>query len=122
MFILVNGDGYVESYALVGTLVGGIEVSPPGDLDHFESHYGAYLLKDGSLSFNDDQESELEKGAQLDEIRTRRETECFPVINRGQLWYEGLTEEQKTELKAWYQAWLDATDTLAIPEKPGWLS
>ena len=48
--------------------------------------------------------------------------ECFSVINRGQLWYERLTEEQKTELNAWYQAWLNATEAGAMPEKPGWLS
>lgn len=54
-------------------------------------------------------------------LRKRRENECFPVINRGTLWYEKLTDEQKTELSAWYEAWLDAPATLTVPEKPSWI-
>lgn len=55
------------------------------------------------------------------QIRERRERECFAIVNRGELWYETLTEEQKAELDAWYQAWLDAPETLVIPEKPEWV-
>lgn len=54
-------------------------------------------------------------------LRARRETECFPIINRGQLWYDTLIEKQKTELKQWYIAWLDVTDTLVVPTKLSWL-
>ena len=54
-------------------------------------------------------------------LRKRREKECFPVINRGTLWYEKLTGEQKTELSTWYEAWLDAPATLTVPEKPSWI-
>lgn len=36
-------------------------------------------------------------------LRRRRIGECFSVINRGQLWYNTLTEEQKQELQIWYQ-------------------
>ena len=54
-------------------------------------------------------------------LRAKRETECFSIINRGQLWYDTLTEEQKAELKEWYIAWLNVTDTLVIPNKPNWL-
>ena len=54
-------------------------------------------------------------------LRHRREMECFPIINRGALWYEKLTEEQKTELSAWYEAWLDAPATSIIPDMPTWL-
>ena len=53
----------------------------------------------------------------LDELRTRRELECFPIINRGTLWYSKLTVEQMSELDNWYQAWLDVTETKEIPEK-----
>lgn len=55
------------------------------------------------------------------EIRARREVECFPIINRGEAWYTLLTQEQKDELAVWYQAWLDAPQTLVIPENPEWL-
>lgn len=54
-------------------------------------------------------------------IRHRREAECFPVINRGSLWYDSLTAEQKAELKTWYEAWLDAPETLVVPTKPNWI-
>lgn len=57
----------------------------------------------------------------LQQYRSRRERECFPYINRGDLWYGKLTEEQKSELDAWYTAWLDVTKTRAIPIKPEWL-
>ena len=54
-------------------------------------------------------------------IRHRREAECFPVINRGSLWYDSLSSEQKAELKEWYEAWLDAPETLVVPTKPNWI-
>ena len=54
-------------------------------------------------------------------IRDRRAKECFPVINRGKPWYDTLTDEQKTELTEWYNAWLNATETLVIPKAPEWL-
>lgn len=54
-------------------------------------------------------------------IRATRERECFPVINRGRLWYNTLTVEQLSELKQWYFAWLNAPETLVIPKTPEWL-
>lgn len=57
----------------------------------------------------------------IERLRYRRERECFTVIDRSVLWHNRLTEEQKTELDAWYQAWLNVTETKVIPEKPAWL-
>ena len=57
----------------------------------------------------------------INNLRAKRETECFPIINRGQLWYDTLNEQQKAELKQWYINWLDVTDTLVVPNKPNWL-
>ena len=54
-------------------------------------------------------------------LRQMREEQCYPYINRGELWYRNLTDEQKTELNIWYKAWLDVTKTLIIPIKPTWL-
>lgn len=65
-------------------------------------------------------EEEL-KDRQIASLRARREVECFSVINRGKLWYEFLTDEQHKELKAWYSAWLNVTDTLVVPDRPEWL-
>lgn len=57
----------------------------------------------------------------LNQLRYKREIECFPIINRGQLWYDTLTAEQYDELQVWYQAWLNVTETRIIPEKPSWI-
>lgn len=51
-----------------------------------------------------------------------RETECFPIINRGKMWYDQLTEEQYLELRQWYFDWLNITETQTIPTKPQWLN
>lgn len=57
-----------------------------------------------------------------DMLRLRRISECFNIIdNRSQLWWNRLTEEQKTELNDWYEKWLNITETKVIPEKPEWL-
>lgn len=56
------------------------------------------------------------------ELRNRRELECFSVVNRGQVWYDSLSEQQRGELAVWYNAWLNVTDTLEIPERPSWLN
>lgn len=53
--------------------------------------------------------------------RTKRNQECFPIINRGELWYDTLSDAQYEELKKWYQNWLDVTETLVEPKKPEWL-
>lgn len=55
-------------------------------------------------------------------IRHKRETECFVIINRGQLWYDSLTAEQRNELTIWYKDWLNAPTTKIIPIKPKWLN
>lgn len=55
-------------------------------------------------------------------LRRRRERECFSVVNRGKAWYDLLTIEQEAELKEWYHAWLNVTDTNVIPVKPSWLT
>lgn len=54
-------------------------------------------------------------------LRVRRELECFPIVNRGKLWYDLLTNDQLEELRTWYNKWLDATRTLIAPIKPIWL-
>lgn len=121
MQIKRDEQGYITDYALIGTLENGIEVSEPPDVGHFEAHFQSYRVRDGTLEYDDEQEHEIERKALCDELRQRRETECFSYINRGQLWYDRLTEEQKTELSDWYTAWLKVTDTLTVPKKPSWL-
>lgn len=63
----------------------------------------------------------LSEEERLSVFRKQRETECFPIINRGKLWYDCLNSEQLAELKKWYHEWLNVTETLVIPVKPKWL-
>lgn len=68
----------------------------------------------------------------LDRLRELRERECFPIINRGVLWYNTLTSEQQLELDTWYKAWLNVPQVYQetkpedietiIPQKPIWLT
>lgn len=58
---------------------------------------------------------------QKNELRTRRKLICFPIVNRGQLWYDRLTKVQKEELNTWYDAWLDITEAMTEPEVPEFL-
>lgn len=57
-----------------------------------------------------------------DVLRARRAAECFPVVNRGALWYDKLTAEQLAELSVWYEGWLDAPATGEAPDEPAWLN
>lgn len=57
----------------------------------------------------------------LDSLREQRSKVCFPIINRGKLWYDCLTNTQLSELRDWYWAWLNVTETLEIPVTPKWL-
>ena len=56
------------------------------------------------------------------QMREARSKVCFPVINRGKLWYDRLSPLQLGELKAWYQAWLDAPRTLEYHKETAWLN
>ena len=57
----------------------------------------------------------------IEHLRNVRKDVCFQVINRGTLWYEGLSEIQLKELKQWYQEWLNVTNTKIIPRTPNWI-
>lgn len=54
-------------------------------------------------------------------LRNIRDYLCFRVINRGGLWYDLLTPQERTELLNWYVAWLNITETEVVPEQPDWL-
>lgn len=67
------------------------------------------------------QKNAFDNSIALIELRNQREEECFSVINRGALWYDKLTNEQKEELSSWYEEWLNAPETGIIPSKPTWI-
>lgn len=66
-------------------------------------------------------EAQWRQEQELKDLRRQRQVECFSVINRGYLWYSQLSESQVSELGSWYNAWLNVTETLEIPQKPLWL-
>lgn len=121
MKALLDEKGFIISYAIVGDLVDGIELPTPEDIAHFEEHFAAYKVCDGTAAFDKEHDEALQTESQKAEFRLRREKECFSVINRGQLWYEGVSVTQLLELRQWYKAWLNVTETMVVPEKPAWL-
>ena len=122
MQVLCDDRGFVLSFAFVGNLVDGTEVSDPDDLDLFMHQFYAFRLHDGKLVYSQSEYETHVAEEQKEEYRRRRETECFSVINRGQLWYEGISITQLLELRQWYKAWLHVTETMVVPEKPAWLT
>ena len=124
MQVILNEQGYVQSYALVGSFgSGAITVKKPENLDDFENNYRSYYLSDDkTLVKSDDRQKEIEDQRELAYLRSQRDKACLPYVNRGELWYSKLTAEQRDELDVWYQAWLDVTNTRVIPEAPAWLS
>jgi len=79
----------------------------------------AWKMVNGELINVRDQETPVEEI--IENIRNERDNEVFPIINRGPLWHETLTDQQRQELRQWYKAWLDAPKTLQMPTKPQWL-
>lgn len=77
-----------------------------------------HLIKDDTIKIVNCDISALSD----DELRKLREQECFPIVNRGKLWYNCLTNEQITELTNWYFEWLNVTETRIYPKKPLWLN
>lgn len=112
--IHINSDGYVRSLYIKDA---NIEMEVEDDI----------YEKLCSIPFNHNWrlvngEFVLESLMSKEALQERRRRECFNIIdNRSQLWYNHLTEEQKSELETWYQQWLDVTETKVIPTKPEWL-
>lgn len=67
-------------------------------------------------------QAEEDAATHLNSLRKRREDECFAVVDRGHFWYAKLSTDQLVELNLWYDAWLNVTETLIIPEAPSWIS
>ena len=123
MQVILDGQGYVKAYALVGGFGSpSVAANEPEDLDDFENNYRSYYLsEDNILVKSNDKQKEIEEQRELISLRTQREKVCFPYINRGEMWYSRLSADQKDELNVWYQAWLDVTNTKVVPKTPEWL-
>lgn len=121
MKILIDENKYLTCFCVDAELNGGIEVNTPEDIDTFADEFRAYKYDNGQLTLDSIKLDELNNERLMDDLRHKRERNCFTYVNRGELWYSRLSEIQKEELSAWYQAWLDVTTTKVIPDKPDWL-
>jgi hypothetical protein len=123
MQVILNEQGFVDSYALIGGFESpSLVVDEPEDIEDFQVNYRSYYLSDDNMLIkSNEKQAELENNKVLSNLRSQREKICFPYINRGDLWYNRLSDVQIAELNIWYQAWLDVTETKIIPEAPEWL-
>ena len=120
MIVNLDKNGYVRDFAIIGTVSNGIEVECQ-DMDTFLQNPCAHYCVENVLYLDESKAVKLNEEWVLTDLRRQREVRCFSVINRGKLWYDKLTEVQLEELDAWYNAWLNVTETLTIPEKPSWI-
>lgn len=113
---VLDSKGYIDSWSSIpfDPSLPCIEVENPYD----EIILGYTKIIDGKLVTDTER---YEHDRLVNEIRIRREVECFIIVNRGQLWYNTLTKAQKQELDEWYHAWLEAPETLIIPPRPSWI-
>lgn len=121
MKILVDSNNYLTCFCIDAELENGIEVSTPENIDAFIDEFRAYKYDNNQLVLDSVKLNELNNERLLDDLRNKREKNCFAYINRGELWYSRLSDTQRAELNTWYQAWLDVTETRTIPSKPEWL-
>lgn len=111
-------EGYTEKCISKPIVVEGNELI---EVDEIPNEWQFYKYINGEFVLDEEYKKTQVEETELLEIRTKREVECFPFINRGALWYSRLSNTQKEELETWYQAWLDAPQTKIIPIKPLWL-
>ena len=121
MKVLCDDKGFVSSFAVIGDLIDGIEVPEPEDIAEFLECATGYKIVDGVLVKDADRTTSEKLELRKSVLREQRNRECFPVINRGYLWYATLNIRQWLELKKWYLAWLNVTETFTIPDRPDWL-
>lgn len=121
MKILIDENKYLTCFCIDAELKNGIEVADPEDLESFIDTFRAYKYENGSLLLDETKLQQVNDARIVDELRLKRQKVCFPYINRGNLWYNNLTDKQMDELNSWYHAWLDVTETKVIPIAPKWL-
>lgn len=118
MYLLKNLDG---SYSISSATGGDVSVVVVDEIDDglwekIAGHEEWYSVVDDKVVLRKG-EDEIDREI----IRERRREECFKVIDRSSLWYDGLSEEQRKELSEWYQAWLEAPQTGEVPQELEWI-
>lgn len=109
-------EGYIETGMTMAQFIANYAHSNVTDGRH--KYFNGQIFYDGGTERSRAAYEETLKR----ELREERARICFPVVNRGNVWYKTLTEEQKTELESWYNAWLRVTETLVEPDTPMWIN
>lgn len=123
----LDDNGFISEFMNVGSegiLPDGIAIEIDVDnfnFDDFLENYRAYKFDGNKINRNDEQAIIVKDENEKELLRVRRLKECFPIINRGDMWYKSLSDEQEKELNIWYKAWLDVTETKQVPNVPKWL-
>lgn len=96
------------------------------EIDGYLNHddIDGFIWKDNEVVFSEERFQRRQHENRQWELRNQREKECFSVADRGEIWHQTYvnTEERKQEFQEWYQAWLDVTETMIVPEKPSWIN
>lgn len=123
MKVVLDNEGYVALWCDDNTDFPNEEaITVQQDItEDFMINFSAYKMGSGKLVVDNIKLQAIKDEAYKNELRRLREEQCFPVINRGTYWYDMITYEQKEELRQWYIAWLNVTDTLEIPTMPSWI-
>lgn len=103
-------EGSVSPYAVPAVLGEGVNLRA-------DFVVGEYIVDNGVILVNPD----YADTRAADEIRSRREKECFKVCDRA-VWFFMLSDEEKRSVIEWRQAWLDAPETLTVPDVPEFLT
>ena len=100
------------------------ELIPREFLDDYAKNDGsfqAWKYEDNNFNYSKDKYKNLQNKILIEELRTRRETECFHVIDKGPFFFEQFNENELKQIKEWRVKWLKVTDTLKVPKKPSFL-
>lgn len=124
MQILIDNNNYITQIVCDGAEIASdkrIELETPDNFEEIFDNFSCYKYENGQFILDEDKKIKYELELKKTNIRVDRNNICFPIINRGVLWYNMISEQQRNELNNWYQQWLDAPETLIIPETPNWI-
>ena len=121
MFITIDKNGYVNSWSWAKNSPDMIEIDNAMIPEGWNDNAFDYKYVRGQLRYDVEGKAARDLEEKILRLKKDRELKCFPIINRGQLWYNTLTKRQLQELDKWYTEWLDAPQTLVEPQTPEWL-